>query len=419
MLEWFFLDLNGFFASCEQYDRPELRGRPVGVCPVLAGGGAVIAASYEAKAKGIGMGVRAAEARRLCPGIELVQARPDRYVEIHHSIMTSIEKHVPITKTYSIDEWAIRLLGDERRVDQAVELAQRVKRQIADDHEGMLPCSVGLAPSRLLAKTACELQKPDGLTVLTLDRMPDILAPMSLTDIPGIGSGMHERLRSDDVTTPAELWALSKADCRRIWGSVQGEYFWMGFHGQHAEEVPTRRSSMGHAHILPPQYRNDAGAHGIMTRLLCKAVMRCRRDGYFAHRLTAHVSFTSGHRWADEIVLPAVHDTPTVLEHFERLWRRRPWRDACAAALPGETSRPLWEPKKVSVDLGGLTPAGSTPGHLFAQTERADKLSAVIDRVNRKYKAHALHPGSMTHVVDYRMDDKIAFGRIPEQDIAM
>lgn len=412
MLEWFFLDLNSFFASCEQYDRPELRGRPVGVCPVLANGGAVIAASYEAKAKGVGMGVRAAEARQLCPGITLLQARPARYVELHHSIMKSIDRHVPITKTYSIDEWAIRLMGDERQIENAVTLAKRVKKQIADDHDGALPCSVGIAPSRLLAKTACELQKPDGLTVLTMDRMPGILSPMKLRDIPGIGGGMDARLRQQDVTTPAELWDLSKADCRRVWGSVQGEYFWMGFHGQQADEPKTRRSSMGHAHILPPQYRSAEGAHGIMTRLLCKAVMRCRRDGYFAHRLRVGVSFVSGQRWADEIELPSVHDTATVLEHFERLWRRRPWQ-----ALPGGSADEL--PKKVSVDLSGLTPAGSTPGHLFAQTQRQDKLSQVIDQVNRKFKAHALHPGSMTNVVDYTMDDKIAFGRIPEQDIAM
>ncbi|MEM9419786.1 MAG: type VI secretion protein ImpB [Planctomycetota bacterium] len=414
---WLFLDLNSFFASCEQHDRPELRGRPVGVCPVLASGGAVIAASYEAKACGVGMGVRAAEARKLCPDITLLQARPARYVELHHSIHASIEKHLPTTKTYSIDEWAIRLLGDERRPERAVELAKRIKQQIADDHDHALPCSVGIAPSRLLAKTACELQKPDGLTVLTMDRMPGILSPMKLRDIPGIGSGMDTRLRQHDITTPEALWQLSKADCRRIWGSVQGEYFWMGYHGHEAEEPKTRRSSMGHAHILPPQYRNDEGAHGIMTRLLCKAVMRCRRDGYYAHRLRVHVSLVGGGSWGEEIALPSVHDTPTVIEHYERLWRRRPWRGGMGT-LPG-SSEPMPVPLKVSVDLSGLTPEESTPGHLFAQAEKQNKISEVIDRVNRRFKAHALHPGSMTHVVDYAMDDKIAFGRIPEKDIAM
>ncbi|MEL7089303.1 MAG: type VI secretion protein ImpB, partial [Planctomycetota bacterium] len=292
MIRWLFLDMNSFFASCEQYDDPALRGRPVGVCPVLAAGGAIIAASYEAKRFGVSM-KRVAEARKLCPQIELRQARPDRYVELHHAVAASIEKHLPITKAWSIDEWAMRLMGDEQQTTTAVALARRIKAQIAADFDGALPCSVGIAPSRLLAKTACECEKPDGLTLLTLDRMPGILSPMKLRDIPGIGSGMDARLRQNDVTTPAELWALSRADCRRIWGSVQGEYFWSAFHGIDPIEPATYRRSMGHAHILPPEFRNEAGAYGIMTRLLCKAIMRCRRDGYFAHRLRVHVSFES------------------------------------------------------------------------------------------------------------------------------
>ncbi|MEM7626506.1 MAG: type VI secretion protein ImpB [Planctomycetota bacterium] len=409
-LKWLFLDMNSFFASCEQYDDPALRGRPVGVCPVLADGGMTIAASYEAKRCGVSM-TRAAEARRLCPDITLLQARPARYVELHEAVKASIEKHLPITTTYSIDEWAVRLMGDERDPSHALALARRIKAQIAADFDGALPCSVGLAPSRLLAKTACECRKPDGLTVLTMDRMPGVLASMELRDIPGVGGGMDQRLRQNDVTTPAELWALSRADCRRIWGSVQGEYFWSGFHGVDPVEPTTHRRSMGHAHILPPKLRTEAGAYGILTRLLCKAIMRCRRDGYFAHRLRMHVSFENKTSWGDEIELPSVDDTPTALEHFERLWTRRPW-----AALPGEAAM---TPKKVSVDLGGLTPSQSTPGHLFRQTDQPRKLSAVLDQVNRKFGAHKLHPGSMTHVVDYQMDDKIAFGRIPEQDIAM
>ncbi|MEM6314669.1 MAG: hypothetical protein AAF743_11300, partial [Planctomycetota bacterium] len=112
MLRWMFLDMNSFFASCEQLDDPSLRGRPVGVCPVLAGGsGAVIAASYEAKALGVGMGCRAGEARALCPDIALRKARPARYMEIHTAVAAAIDKHIEITKRYSIDEWSMRLMG--------------------------------------------------------------------------------------------------------------------------------------------------------------------------------------------------------------------------------------------------------------------------------------------------------------------
>lgn len=409
-LRWLFLDMNSFFASCEQHDAPALRGKPVGVCPVLAGGGAVIAASYEAKAFGVSM-TRAAEARRLCPEITLVQARPARYVELHHAVAKSIDKHLPITTTYSIDEWAVRLMGDERRPDRARELALRIKRQIAADFDGALPCSVGLAPSRLLAKTACELRKPDGLTVLTMEQMPGVLSRMALRDIPGIGSGMDARLRRNDIDTVEKLWRLTRADCRRIWNSVQGEYFHSGFHGVDPVEPPTHRRSLGHAHILPPQYRSLAGAHGIMTRLLCKAAVRLRHHGHVAHRLRVHVGFESKTTWADEIALPGVQDTPTILAHFERLWR--PMRSEAGGYADQSV------PRKVGVDLAGLTVSGGTPGHLFSEADRPLRLSETLDRINRKFGGQAIHPGSMHDVAHYEMDDKIAFGRIPDEAIGM
>ena len=164
MLNWLFLDMNSFFAACEQHDDPDLRGRPVGVCPVLAGGGAVIAASHDAKRLGVRVGTKADEARRLCPGIEFRQARPKRYVQLHRQLIVSIEKHAPITKAYSIDEWAVRLLGRERQPAAAAELGRRMMDQVRDDFEDALPCSVGNATSRMLAKAACDLHKPRGLS---------------------------------------------------------------------------------------------------------------------------------------------------------------------------------------------------------------------------------------------------------------
>lgn len=384
----------------------------------MAEGGMTIAASAEAKRCGVNM-TRAAEARRLCPDITLLQARPARYVKLHEAVKQSIEKHVPITTTYSIDEWAVRLLGPEREPAEAEALARRVKRQIFEDFDGALPCSVGLAPSRLLAKTACELHKPDGLTTLTMDEMPEKLASMKLSDIPGIGEGMDTRLRAADVDTPGKLWEMSRADCRRVWGSVQGEYFWSGFHGVDPVEPATRRRSMGHAHILPPKYRNLDGAYAILTRLLCKAAMRCRRDGYFAHRLRAHVSFESKLSWIDEIELPGVNDTPSVVEHLERLWMRGPGRWAEVAGVNEGFSTP----KKVSVDLGGLASSSSTPGNLFPGADRPQRLSAALDAINLKFGPkigrNAIYPGSMAAVAAYVMDDKIAFGRIPEEGIRM
>ena len=134
--------------------------------------------------------------------------------------------------------------------------------------------------------------------------------------------------------------------------------------------------------------------------------MRIRRSGHFARTLHARVKYQSDASWSADIELPATQDTPTVLQHFERLWVQRP-------------PHPSDAPRSVSVDLGGLQTAASTTGNLFEQADRPQALSDVMDAINRKFGSHAVHPGSMTEVVDYAMDDKIAFGRIPEEDIPM
>ena len=163
----------------------------------------------------------------------------------------------------------------------------------------------------------------------------------------------------------------------------------------------------GHANVLAPELRTPAGAHAIMTRLLHKAAARLRHHGYFAHHLTVGLAYESGYRWADQIPLPACQDTLTVIEHFERLWLRRP---RTAATGP---------PKKVDVTLSGLTTAEDTPGYLFSGADRRRGLAYTMDRINQRFGGHSLYLGGMHDVADRHMPDKIGFGRIPDEAAAM
>lgn len=404
---WLFMDMNSYFASVEQHLRPELRGRHVGVIPVQSEGTCVIAASAGAKRMGVKVGTRVRDARELCPGIMLVKARPSLYVEVHHAILRSVEMCAPIHKTYSIDEWAIRLRGEERRGTVAVELAQRIKRQLLADFSPWLTCSIGIASTRLLAKIASDLKKPDGLTPLELESLPHSLEHLQPNDLPGIARSMLARLNAAGVQTIPQLWALSRQDSRHIWGSVQGEVWWAGFHGFDDPEPATHRSSMTHANMLAPEFRNDDGAHGILVRLLCKGAARLRHHDYFANKLNVRVRSYSDREWHGESHLPGTQDTLTILRHFSSMWRKRPW------ASKGEASS-RWRPfAQVSMTLSGLTPAAITPGHLFPQDERLRRLSQAMDELNRRWGQNAVYIGSV-HEYRQTMDDKIAFGRIPD-----
>ncbi|MDE3199587.1 MAG: DNA polymerase, partial [Acidobacteriota bacterium] len=145
LLNWLFVDLNSYFASVEQQVRPNLRNRPIGVVPMLADTTVCIAASYEAKAYGVKTGTVVADARRLCPGIEFVEARHEIYVEYHHRVIEAVESCLPVSAVLSIDEMACRLLGRERPLLAALELGRLVKARIRERAGSQLRSSVGLA----------------------------------------------------------------------------------------------------------------------------------------------------------------------------------------------------------------------------------------------------------------------------------
>ena len=162
-----FLDMDAFFASAEQHLRPQLRGKPVGVVPVYTADGrpapssCCIAVSYAARPAGVRTGTVIHEARRLCPAIRFVHARPAEYVKLHHAIIEAVETVLPVDRVYSIDEMACRLMGDERDPVRAASLALAIKRTLRERFSAALTCSIGVAPNRLLAKVAGDQLKPD------------------------------------------------------------------------------------------------------------------------------------------------------------------------------------------------------------------------------------------------------------------
>src|SRR6202041_892753 len=209
-LQWLFLDLNSYFASVEQELRPELRDRPMAVVPLLADTTCCIAASYEAKQYGVRTGTQVAEAKRMCPGILLVEARHELYVDYHHRVIEAVESCLPVTSVMSIDEMACRLLGREQPLLAALELAREVKAAVRRKAGATLRCSIGLGANRYLSKVAADMEKPDGLVALTPDLLHDALARLTPRDLPGVGAQMEKRLQQAGVRTMDQLLALER-----------------------------------------------------------------------------------------------------------------------------------------------------------------------------------------------------------------
>jgi DNA polymerase IV len=392
-LAFLFLDLNSYFASVEQQERPELRGRPTAVVAVDADTSFVIAASYEAKAFGVRTGTLIREAKSQCPGIEIVKARPQIYVAYHHRILEVAESVLPIDQVCSIDEMRFRLLGDERTVEGSRRVATKMKEAIREHVGVCMTCSVGIAPNAFLAKIGTELQKPDGLVTIESTDLPKILWKLKLKDFPGINKGIAARLNAAGIFTSADLCAASKEQLLRGFDSIVGERWWYLLRGFDLGIDVNDRKTLGHSHVLPPNLRNDQGCRDVLMRLLQKASARLRANNLWTAAMAVSVR---GYKksWQAKIKLPPTQDTVTLNEHLMELW---PSRDFVAPQMVGVTFYDL------------RTESEFTPS-LFTPTKDRSKLSHAVDEVNQKFGKNSVFLAGIQKVRK-TADEKIAFNK--------
>lgn len=420
-LRWLFLDLNAYFASVEQQLDPSLRGRPIIVAPVNSDTTVAIAASYEAKAFGITTGTPVWEARQRCREVIVVPARHRRYVEFHDAIVAEIWRHVPVTNVCSIDEVACRLCDNENDVAAATALAHRIKAGIAANVGACLRSSIGIAPNRLLAKLASDMQKPDGLVILQGHELPQRLFALKLRDIAGIGAKMERRLARRGILDIEMLCRRRPRDAGEAWGGINGDRLWFLLHGHDLPQPARRSRSIGHSHVLSPAQRGAEPARLTARRLALKAASRLRRGGWTAGSLVLHAAFEDGivdgvrGKWRGSARLPATQDSFRVLDALGSLWPRL---TAASHARDGGVRL-----RMIGVTLVDLAPLAAEQGSLFealaptdplAREARGLKLARAMDVLNEKFGRNAVTLGPATGGRIDRVGTKIAFGRIPD-----
>jgi DNA polymerase IV len=393
-LRWLFVDMNSFFASCEQQDNPGLRGHPVAVAPMLVDTTCAIAASTEAKAFGIKTGTLIGEARKRCPQLKVVQARPKLYVEYHHKIREAIETCIPVDAVLSIDEVACKLDNVQHRPEVARALALSIKAVTRDRAGAFLTCSIGIAANKLLAKLASDMQKPDGLVILLPEDLPHAILHLKLQDICGIGPNMEIRLHEAGITDIAGLWAADAQYLRRIWNGVTGLRFHALLHGADLASPVNPTRSMGHQHVLAPTERTMDKATPVIRQLLTRAAQRLRSDGFYGRRLCLEIKWVGelGHHF-EECRFQETQDTRFLLNHLMRMW----------------STAPGFKPLRVGVVLTDLAPKAMHQPDLFDRPEPGH-LTTAIDRLNSRYGRGTINYGSSIPA----MGSKISFQRVPK-----
>ena len=217
-----FVDCDSYFASVEQHLDPALRGRPVGVAPVMAESSCCIAASYEAKVFGVKTGPRISEARILCPGIAIVEAKPPEYLRFHHRVVAAVEDCIHVEAVLSIDEMWAWLPYNLRELAAVEAVGHRIKETVAREVSPVIKVSIGAGPNKYLAKIASKMRKPDGLLVIEHHQLPDILHPLELRELTGIGGSMEARLRAAGIRSVESLCAAGRPALRGAWGGGRG-----------------------------------------------------------------------------------------------------------------------------------------------------------------------------------------------------
>src|SRR5580704_8050865 len=420
------IDLNSFFASVEQQLHPEYRGKPLAVVPTFADTTVCIAASYEAKAFNIKTGTQVGEAKKLCPGIILIEGSHTEYAKYSHAISEAVELACPVSHNPSIDEMVCQLMGREQEPPRARQIALNIKQSIYKNVGVALRCSIGMAPNRYLAKIASDMQKPDGLIGLLPSQLPRAIAHLELRDLPGVGARTEVRLHKKGITTMEQLLALDRAGMHKLWDSIWGDrlYHWLRGEATGDDGAPVSngvQKSLGHSHVMAPEFRSQEGAWSVAHKLLHKAAMRQRMEKFYAGSMAVTIRFQltreqaegmakakkhfSGIKhsgWGMEARFRDCQDTLTLLEVLRGVWKQRP--------QGAEFQRPFF----VGVTLRDLIPENEYQAELFSDPNNRVQLSATMDKLNLKYGHTTLHFAGMLPARE-SAPTRLAFTQIPVQ----
>ena len=284
-------DLDAFFASVEQRDDPGLRGRPVAV-----GGWVVTAASYEAKAFGVGSGMGGATARRLCPGLVVVPPRWPAYVEASRAVFEVFRRTSPLVEGLSIDEAFLDVRGMGRSVGSPTEIATGLRRAVRE--EVGLPITVGIATTKSLAKIASALAKPDGLMLVPPEEEMAMLHALPVERLWGVGPVTARRLHERGIERVGQIAALGEEDLVVLAGIAGGRHLHALAHNRDPRPVRPRRRrrTFGAQSALGRRSRSPAELDVVLVELVDRVTRRMRTAGRTGRTIVLRLRF--GDYWA-------------------------------------------------------------------------------------------------------------------------
>jgi DNA polymerase-4 len=369
-------DADAFFASVEQRDAPELRGRPV-----IVGPGVVMAASYEAKAHGIRGGMGGGRARRLCPDAVFVPPRFDAYVQASRDLFDVFRDTSPEVEGLSLEEAFLDVRGLERISGTPLEIAVRLKREVR--RRVGLTVTVGVARTRVLAKMASGAAKPDGLLVVRPGEERAFLHPLPVERVWGVGQVTAAKLRAAGIATVGEIAERGEAALIEVVGPAAGRQLHAIAHNRDNRRVRSGRGrrSVGAQSAFGRSPKTPADLDRILARLVQRVTRRMRAKGRTGRTVTLRLRFSD----------------------YTRATRSRSLAEATAASdAILVAGRSLLAAAQDEIERRGITLIGITvsslgreTGQLALDVERRDRraLDPTLDELAERFGPDAVSRG--------------------------
>lgn len=406
------IDLNSCFATIEQQANPLLRDKPIAVAPYTGPSGCIIAPSIEAKRLGIKTGMKVKEGKMLYPRLIILPPDPDKYRSVHLSLRRLISNYTVDFAPKSIDEFTLNLqdylslrLMDNMTVSDLMhrvgrEIKERIKKEIGE----VLTVSIGIGPSRFLAKLASNLHKPNGLDEINKNNFWDIYKKVELRDLNGINYRNELRLNTAGIFTVSDFFNAPIWKLKSAFSSILGYYWYLRLRGWEIDDVEFGRKSYGNSYVLPEPLLNYKDLSPILTKLVEKMSMRMRNGGYKTKGISLALVFANGLSWHKRRILrEELFDTQGI---YKEAFRTLAMFNSLSLRKNGGV-------KTLAVSCFNLTRNRSTQLNFFEDKLKRQRLTLATDVINKRWGAFSIIPARMLPAED-AAPDRIAFGSVSE-----
>src|SRR3990167_4804194 len=294
------IDLNSCFATVEQQARPLLRGKPIGVTNRKTPNACVVAASYEAKDRGVKVGMGFREAKMLVPDLILVETDPPKYHYVYQVLTDIMRSFSPNIAMKSIDEGIIDFSGTRQVVNNRPleDIGWEIKWRLKDEVGSWMKCNIGIAPNRFLAKQAANLHKPDGMDRIDHINLRRVLAGLKLTDLFGIAERNQARLNACGIYTSLQfLEAPAELLRRHVFKSVIGEDWYQRLRGWEVDDVEWDTKTIGRQFVMDDYWASEEKVRSRLAHLCESTGLKMRHKGLCARGISVYIRYKSGDYW--------------------------------------------------------------------------------------------------------------------------